>query len=110
MPAGFSAVNTNDAKWNFDSANNKVTDYNKGLVIMDSKGNQFVWVPVDNTTISYKYHYINAMYMFIDLPKGITNEQDQITKYKGFYVGRYEAGIDIDIGSDALKRQWCKRR
>lgn len=46
IPKGFYPINTEKAKWTFDSTNNKVTDVDKGLVIMDEKGNQFVWVPV----------------------------------------------------------------
>ena len=46
IPKGFYPVNTEKAKWTFDSTNNKVTDVDEGLVIMDEKGNQFVWVPV----------------------------------------------------------------
>ena len=45
-PKDFYPVNTAVAKWTYDNTNNKVTDVDKGLVIMDEKGNQFVWVPV----------------------------------------------------------------
>ena len=100
VPEGFSAVNTNDAKWS-----NLSTDYNKGLVIMDSKGNQFVWVPVDGTTITYAKWCTNGIAWNASgisddtLPTGITNENAQITTYGGFYVGRYESGLDVDLGS-----------
>ena len=43
VPVGFSAIDTKDAKWNL---NGEQTDVNKGLVIMDNEGNQFVWIPV----------------------------------------------------------------
>ena len=46
IPKDFYPVNTEKAKWTYDSTNNKVTDVDEGLVIMDEKGNQFVWVPV----------------------------------------------------------------
>ena len=46
IPKDFYPVNTAEAKWAYDNTNNKVTDVDKGLVIMDKKGNQFVWVPV----------------------------------------------------------------
>ena len=46
IPKDFYPVNTAVAKWTYDNTNNKVTDVDKGLVIMDEKGNQFVWVPV----------------------------------------------------------------
>ncbi len=39
IPKDFYPVNTEKAKWTYDSTNNKVTDVDKGLVIMDEKGN-----------------------------------------------------------------------
>lgn len=54
IPKDFYPVNTEKAKWAFDSTNNKVTDVDEGLVIMDEKGNQFVWVPVSS---------LNSMFM-----------------------------------------------
>ena len=53
IPKDFYPVNTEKAKWTYDSTNNKVTDVDKGLVIMDEKGNQFVWVPVSNPSSMY---------------------------------------------------------
>lgn len=43
LPEGFTAIDTNDAKWTGVTGAPQV---NKGLVIMDDRGNQFVWVPV----------------------------------------------------------------
>ncbi len=80
IPKGFKAIN-DGTKW--------PTDWNKGLVIEDVNGNQFVWVPVDGNNITYTTDYTNCLYTF---PAGITNETDQIDKYKGFYIARYEAG------------------
>ena len=65
-----------------------------GVVIEDKDGNQFVWVPVD-TIDNYKrtcYLY-NSTYPYEqcseDLPE---DEKISVEKYKGFYIGRYEAG------------------
>ena len=49
VPEGFTAIDTADAKWSTQTA-----EINKGLVIMDEKGNQFVWVPVSS---------LNSMFM-----------------------------------------------
>ena len=49
VPEGFTAIDTADAKWSTATA-----ETNKGLVIMDGKGNQFVWVPVSS---------LNSMFM-----------------------------------------------
>jgi len=87
IPKGFKAINTTTS-W--------PTDWDKGLVIEDVIGNQFVWVPVYGTTVPYaKWCTKNISYTTTTddtLPTGITSETDQITKYGGFYIARYEAG------------------
>ena len=74
-----------------------------GLVIQDGSGNQFVWVPVDGTNVTYDYHYSKGSTgntsLEQSLPSGITNENTQITTYKGFYIARYEAGIPETLTS-----------
>lgn len=65
-----------------------------GVVIEDKDGNQFVWVPVD-TIDNYKRtrYSSNSLYPYElcseDLPE---DEKTSVEKYKGFYIGRYEAG------------------
>lgn len=94
IPKGFKAVNTSTT-W--------PTGWNDGLVIEDSNGNQFVWIPVDGTDVKYeKWCIKNIQYTSTtddNLPVGITNELAQITKYGGFYIARYEAG---KVGTDLL--------
>ncbi len=85
IPKGFKAIN-DGTKW--------PTDWNKGLVIEDVNGNQFVWVPVDGNNITYTTDYTDYVYTF---PAGITNETDQIDKYEGFYIARYEAGNENSV-------------
>ena len=82
-----------------------------GVVIEDKEGNQFVWVPVatiadykrtayaisiatdemDTATNSIKiiYSNINSRYFTEALPE---DEKTSVERYKGFYIGRYEAG------------------
>ncbi|MCX8074301.1 MAG: formylglycine-generating enzyme family protein, partial [Clostridia bacterium] len=97
IPAGFVAVNTSDAKWS-----NLSTDWDKGLVIEDTSGNQFVWVPVDGTNVQYaKWCTAGITYTAtIDdtLPSGFS-ANNITTTYKGFYIARYEAGFDYNGGS-----------
>ena len=68
VPEGFTAIDTADAKWSTATA-----ETNKGLVIMDEKGNQFVWVPVEhiedmvmcannNKTINGSEHHCNIVF------------------------------------------------
>jgi hypothetical protein len=75
-----------------------------GLVIQDSNGNQFVWVPVASENLGYSKMTDNlgtAASQTTDdtLPSGITSEQTQITKYGGFYIARYEAGIPTSLST-----------
>ena len=55
IPHGFKAIDTNTAKWTYtDKAQTEVTGWNEGLVIRDTIGNEFVWVPVDGTNVKYE--------------------------------------------------------
>jgi len=111
IPVGFKTSN-NGASWS-DSDNNGIVDgWNDGLVIVDASGNEFVWVPcTTNTTDTSKIQYTKR---FSEYPKhssitSVSNvdtevlpmkseteyvtETDQINRYGGFYIGRYEAGV-----------------
>lgn len=79
-----------------DEKNNLVKE---GLVIIDNtnnitRGNEFVWVPCEefkridwsNDSLNFKNYNLN----FVD-EKEYQNIVDSVNKYKGFYVGRYEA-------------------
>ena len=70
--------------------------------------NQFVWVPVDGESLKYeqdKTTWSDKTYYYAESDPGWTDvestEEQQIVKraesvekYGGFYVGRYEAGVD----------------
>jgi len=99
IPAGFVAVNTADANWS-----NLSTDYDNGLVIKDSSGNEFVWVPVDGTTVTYaKWCTTGIGYNDSNISDDTTptgfNATNITTTYKGFYIARYEAMFDYNSGS-----------
>ena len=70
-----------------------------GLVIQDEKGNEFVWVPVTESTYAKDFGFksdFNATSTNTKddtLPNGITDETADVVKYGGFYIGRYEAGV-----------------
>ena len=104
IPAGFAVSKV--------EGENTVED---GLVIIDSKGNEFVWIPVasedeykrnldyEDSNVS-KNAYADTNY----LPDGMetgdsTNneiaERDAVTSKGGFYISRYEAGKE---GTDTL--------
>lgn len=52
IPQGFFAVDEEDAIWKYTD-NETVEGWNDGLVIQDDYGNQFVWVPVDGSSVTY---------------------------------------------------------
>ena len=69
-----------------------------GVVIEDKDGNQFVWVPVD-TIADYKrtaYADQNISSFSETLPE---DEKTSVETYKGFYIGRYEAGDKESTGT-----------
>jgi len=83
-----------------------------GLVVLDSNGNEYVWIPctVDGSNGSVKYEkwttngvaYNNVNVVDSTLPAGIFNEKTQIEKYGGFYIARYSAGLPGNMGGSAL--------
>lgn len=94
IPEGFYAVETDSASWS--KIDGIPTGWNNGLVIEDSLGNQFVWVPVKNK----QYNFSKSYSEFLKDTEN-QNEIQQIDKYGGFYISRYEAGIPDEI-SDSV--------
>lgn len=96
VPEGFHKVDTENAKW--EMVNGEVADWNKGLVIEDDLGNQFVWVPMDLANIHYDEESIKYKYVYDinNLDKKI-EEENQILKYGGFYISRYEVGVPDEL-------------
>lgn len=92
IPQGFTKVETNTASWELDE-NGIPRGWNKGLVIEDEIGNQFVWVPVNSTW------YDNLLNGLSYKAPGVEerNLLKPIMKYSGFYVGRYEAGVPKEM-------------
>ena len=112
IPAGF-AVSSVDGE-------NTVED---GLVIIDSEGNEFVWIPVTREEEYVKkigaYNCVNGEWKknSLDIEKiqigdylGVSSilgkniglevstqpEKDIVVNAGGFYVGRYEAGVEVN--------------
>ncbi len=92
-----------------------------GLVIVDSNGNEFVWIPVNESEYEIDTSFDNNLngneltYIPNYLPEGIENsesnneeeiEKELVTKegINGFYISRYEAGdeaVSKDRTSDS---------
>ena len=63
-----------------------------GVVIEDKDGNQFVWVPVA-TLADYKRTWYTGDDSFSSYSEALPeDEKTSVERYKGFYIGRYEAG------------------
>ena len=89
-----------------ETSEQKVSD---GLVIKDSSGNEFIWIPctIDGANGTVKYEkwcttgiaYNNSGISNDTLPSGVSSEEEQITKYGGFYIAKYEAGIPDSLST-----------
>ena len=70
-----------------------------GVVIEDKDGNQFVWVPVA-TLADYKRTWYAGRGSFSDYSEALPeDEKTSVETYKGFYIGRYEAGDKESTGT-----------
>ncbi len=83
VPQGFKLISGSAAK------------VSTGAVIEDAIGNQYVWIPVSDISnyIRKDFGVDDGAYSnyYENMP---SNEQDSVTRYKGYYIGRYESGID----------------
>lgn len=87
-------------------------DSSTGAIIKDANDNEFVWVPVNNSSDYQRQIFINN-------GDGITTEDieelnlndatnqdyiDSIMNYKGFYVARYETGKEDETDTPVSKK------
>ncbi|MNI36973.1 hypothetical protein D3C73_910410 [compost metagenome] len=99
IPKGFGPVNTMISRWE-----NRKDEYNKGLVIQDKLGNQFVWVPIDNKTVKYEKIFgdkdksFSSKFSDVKIENGFDEKKLKNT-YQGFYVSRYESSFDFNLGN-----------
>ena len=97
IPKGFKPVgNAQDSTITADAVWGSEDGYQKGLVIEDGSGNQFVWIPVDGTTVKFERvewnneNGLDASECSETVPTEISTS---ITNNGGFYIARYEAGL-----------------
>ena len=70
-----------------------------GVVIEDKDRNQFVWVPVA-TLADYKRTWYTGDGSFSSYSEALPeDEKTSVERYKGFYIGRYEAGDKESTGT-----------
>jgi len=83
----------------FKIAKDSASTVQGGVVIEDKEGNQFVWVPVA-TIADYKRTWYTGWYSFSDYLEALPeDEKTSVERYKGFYIGRYEAGDKESTGT-----------
>ena len=76
----------------FKVADDSASTVQGGVVIEDKDGNQFVWVPVA-TLADYKRTWYKGRGSLSDYSEALPeDEKTSVERYKGFYIGRYEAG------------------
>ena len=75
----------------------------EGIVIEDKLGNQFVWVPVA-TIADYKRTWYTGWGSFSEYLETLPeDEKTSVERYKGFYIGRYEAGDKENTEAKTLR-------
>ncbi len=84
IPAGFTPTQI--------EGENKVSE---GFVITDENGNEFVWVPCDQSKggVEYKQNETEKTSGKDTTVTDNGGDDGSVEKYGGFYIGRYEAGL-----------------
>ena len=86
----------------FKVADDSASTVQGGVVIEDKDGNQFVWVPVATIADYKRTAYANQSISSYSetLPE---DEKTSVETYKGFYIGRYEAGDKENTEAKTLR-------
>lgn len=99
VPQGFKKVETESASWEIENSIPK--GWNTGLVIEDEKGNQFVWIPKieikDEILLRDIEHNLEELQEPEQKEEHQNKLNEQIEKYGGFYIARYEAGVTDEM-------------
>ena len=83
----------------FKVADDSASTVQGGVVIEDKDLNQFVWVPVA-TLADYKRTWYIGDGSFSNYSEALPeDEKTSVKTYKGFYIGRYEAGDKESTGT-----------
>ena len=87
----------------FKVAGDSASTVQGGVVIEDKDRNQFVWVPVA-TIADYKRTWYTGSDSFSDYSEALPeDEKTSVERYKGFYIGRYEAGDKENTEAKTLR-------
>ena len=124
IPQGFKAVDTTtgDSTISSEATWKSEDGYKYGLVIEDENKNQFVWVPcvvnrsdveTGDTVVTFqkttagKYNVANFALLPTDTTvptedSSVQEIRESVEKYQGFYIARYEAGIEEKVDNNSL--------
>ena len=87
----------------FKIAKDSASTVQGGVVIEDKDRNQFVWVPVA-TIADYKRTWYKGEGSLSDYSEALPeDEKTSVERYKGFYIGRYEAGDKENTEAKTLR-------
>ena len=87
----------------FKVAEDSASTVQGGTVIEDKDGNQFVWVPVA-TIADYKRTWYTGHGTLSNYSEALPKEEKtSVERYKGFYIGRYEAGDKENTEAKTLR-------
>ena len=87
----------------FKIAKDSASTVQGGVVIEDKDLNQFVWVPVA-TIADYKRTWYTGDGSFSNYSEALPeDEKTSVERYKGFYIGRYEAGDKENTEAKTLR-------
>ena len=114
IPAGYEPLNTNEANWG--DGTTSAVDWDKGLVIVDKAGNEFVWVPVDGNNVKYetwldvylKHDEVGPSDISSVLENLGFTEDTTVNNFGGFYIARYETSLDTDGNAQTKENQVVK--
>ena len=96
------------SQWN----NITVEDINKGIVVIDAEGNEFVWIPITDTSKFARSAWGSSAtatlaengYWEDKTSTEYTNMVTSVNKHKGFFVARYEASANSTSNKAQSKR------
>ena len=101
IPEGYIPIDTGTTSWGDGSSALTEENVNKGLVIKDESGNEWVWVPVDNTTLAGMYETASTP---IELTGGgaITDET-VLNPLKQIKISKYSKSITITNNDNSTR-------
>ena len=88
----------------FKVADDSASTVQGGVVIEDKDRNQFVWVPVATIADYKRTWYTGWDSSFSEYSETLPeDEKTSVERYKGFYIGRYEAGDKENTEAKTLR-------